>query len=84
MFILLAKRHIKKKRLAKIVNVVILSAIGYVSYSCQMTWIDLDKAQILGRAGGRYSVFYSKMIALCLRHLPSLQTFIIFSFKESL
>lgn len=67
----MAKSH---EKMAEIVNVFILFVIGYVSCSCQMSWIDLDKAQILGRAGGRYSLFCYNMMALCLRYLPLSKT----------
>lgn len=48
-----------------------------------MSWIDIHEAQILGRIGGRYSLFCCHMIAVCLRYLPLSKTFIrkLFFFK---
>lgn len=65
-----------KRRLAEIVNMTILLEIGYVSYSCQMSWIDIYEAQILGKAGGKYSLFHYNMITAYLRYLLLSKTFI--------
>jgi hypothetical protein len=60
-----------KRRMAEIVSVTILFETSYVSSGCQVSWVDLYRAQTLSRAGGRCSLFFYNRISVCLSYLPA-------------